>query len=239
MFADPLKGITISTTDVSSSYATVAIDFGPQPCIRSNPVLAISPTTQTGAPGQTLTYTLTLTNNDNSGCTASTFTVTPSLPGGFSQSPAFLSENVSPGSTITGTLLITSDPNTSTGSYTFAEIAMNAADQVYFLSASAIYEVKLSDTTPPVVTIISPLDASMLPKKGSVTISTTSSDESGINRINIYVDNVLLKTCLNMASCKYKWNVSKVSSGNHSIMVQAIDKALTPNTGSSSISVTK
>jgi uncharacterized repeat protein (TIGR01451 family) len=238
-FADPLKGITISTTGVSSSFATVAIDFGPQPCIRSNPIVSISPATQTGSQGQTLTYTLTLTNNDNSGCTDSPFTVTPSLPGGLSQLPTFVSENVSPGATVTRTLLITSDLNTSIGFYTFTETAMNTSDPVYSASSSGIYEVRLPDTTPPVVTILSPLNGSTLPKKGTVAISATANDTSGINRINIYIDDILIKTCLNMASCKYKWNVSRVSSGNHTITVQAIDKAPTPNTGSSSITVTK
>ncbi|HLA00073.1 MAG TPA: Ig-like domain-containing protein, partial [Thermodesulfovibrionales bacterium] len=125
------------------------------------------------------------------------------------------------------------------GSYTFTETALNTADQGYSASASAIYEVKLPDITSPTVTIISPLDGSTLPKKGTVAISAKASDESGINRINMYVDNTLLKTCLNMTACQYKWNVNKVSSGTHTIKVQAMDKAPTPNTGSASISVRK
>jgi uncharacterized repeat protein (TIGR01451 family) len=238
-FEDPLKGITISTISVSGNLATVSVDFGATPCIRSDPSLSVSPLSQKGSSGQTLTYTLTLNNNDNSGCNVSTFDITPLLPSGFSQYPSSLSETLSPDATITRTILVTLDSNISTGPYTFTETALNASDQSYSASASAIYEVNLSDTTPPEVTIISPPNGSILPKKGSVTISATASDESGINRINIYVDNVLLKTCLNMASCKYKWNVSRVSSGDHTIKIQAIDKAPTPNPGISSISVTK
>ena len=238
-FEDPIKGITISTTGVSSSFATVTIDFDPLPCIRSDPALSISPAIQAGSPGQTLTYTLTLTNNDNSGCNVSTFDITPLLPSGFSQLPSSLSETLSPDATVTRTLLITSGSNISTGPYTFTETALNTSDQDYFASASAIYEVKLSDTTCPTVTIISPLDGSTLPKKGTVAISAKASDESGINRMNMYMDNTLLKTCLNMTVCQYKWNVNKVSSGTHTIKVQAMDKAPTPNTGSASISVRK
>jgi uncharacterized repeat protein (TIGR01451 family) len=211
-FEDPVKGITISTTGVSSSFATVTIDFGTLPCIRSDPALSISPAIQAGSPGQTLIYTLTLTNNDNSSCAASAFTINPSLPAGLSQSPASLSEALSPGATVTRTLLITSGSYISAGSYTFTETAFHTADQGYSALASAIYEVMLPDITPPTVTIISPLDDSTLLKKGTVAISAKASDESGINRMNIYMDNTLLKTCLNMTSCQYKWNVNKVPS---------------------------
>jgi uncharacterized repeat protein (TIGR01451 family) len=238
-FEDYLKGITISTTDVSSNFATVAIDFGSNPCIRSNPSLSISPLMQTGSPGQTLIYILSLTNNDNIDCTSSTFTTIPSLPAGLSQSPASLSENVSPGATITKTIFVTSSLNTSTGSYIFTENVANASDSGYKASASAIYAVKLPDTTPPTVMILSPANGTTLPKKGSITISATANDESGISRINIYADKALLKTCLKMTSCQYKWNVSRVPSGTHTIKVEAMDKAPTPNTESIYISVRK
>jgi hypothetical protein len=238
-FEDPLKGVTISTTSVSNSFATVAIDLGYIPCIRSDPSLSISPLMQTGSPGQTLTYILSLKNNDNAGCTTSTFNIIPSLLEGFSQSPASLSENVSPGATITKTIFITSNPYTSAGSYTFTENAANAADSGYTASASAVYALKMPDTTPPNVIIFSPANGATLPKKGSVTISANANDESGISRINIYTDKTLLKTCLKMTSCHYKWNVTRVSPGTYTIKTGAIDKASTPNTGSSSITVTK
>lgn len=241
-FGDPLKSITITATGLSVSFATVAIVPGPVPCIRSNPTVSISPSTKTGAPGQTLTYTLTLTNNDNPGCATSTFTVNPSLPAGLSQSHASLNENLSPGATVTRTLLVTSDPNTAAGSHSsriFTEAAANTGDSNYSASASAIYEVNLPDATPPTVTIISPPNGSTLPKNGPVTISAAASDDSGINRINIYLDNNLLKTCLNMPSCRYQWNSSEVSSGTHIIGVEATDKAPTPNTGSALVRVKK
>jgi hypothetical protein len=217
-------------------------NFQKGPCIRSNPTVSISPSTKTGAPSQTLTYTLTLKNNDNPGCATSTFTVNPSLPAGLSQSPASLNENLSPGATVTRTLLVTSDPNTAAGSHSsriFTEAAANTGDSNYSASASAIYELNLPDATPPTVTIISPPTGSTLPKNGPVTISVAASDDSGINRINIYLDNDLLKTCLNMPSCKYQWNSSEVSSGTHIVRVEATDKTPTPNTGSTLVRVEK
>src|SRR4030042_1885267 len=48
-FEDPLKSITVTTTALSNSFATVSIVPGPTPCTRSNPTLSISPSTKTGA----------------------------------------------------------------------------------------------------------------------------------------------------------------------------------------------
>jgi hypothetical protein len=241
-FEDPLKSITITTTGLSSSFATVSVVPGPIPCTRSNPTLSISPSMKMGAPGQTLTYALTLTNNDTPGCTTSTFTANPSLPAGLSQSPAYMNENLSPGATVTRTLLFTSDSNTVAGSHgsrIFTETATNTGDSNYSASASAVYQVELPDIIPPAVTIISPVDGSTLPKNGPFAISVAASDNSGINRINIYFDNALLKSCLNMTSCNYQRNSSDVASGNHIIRGESTDKASTQNIGSAFVHVKK
>jgi hypothetical protein len=94
-----------------------------------------------------------------------------------------------------------------------------------------------SDTTPPTVTIISPKNGEIFPRKSSVKISATASDPSGIKKIEIFIDNFSFKICSASTSCQVSWSMSQVSSGSHSIKVAAWDQFL--NTNSVSITVVK
>jgi len=108
-------------------------------------------------------------------------------------------------------------------------------------STSATLQINVNvsnDTTPPVVTITSPADGSVLPKS-KITISASASDLSGIASIAIAIDGGVIKTCLNVASCSYSWSAGKVVSGSHIITVSAADKAPTANTAIASVTVTK
>ena len=94
--------------------------------------------------------------------------------------------------------------------------------------------------TPPTVTIASPLDGAKLASKGSVKQSAKATDASGIGRIELMVDGVLLKTCTNASSCAATWSVKGVAAGGHTLTAVATDKGMpAPNVASSSIVVVK
>jgi len=95
----------------------------------------------------------------------------------------------------------------------------------------------VSDSTPPVVRILGPA-AGSIKTKGSVSISTSASDNGGTAGITqmLYIDGVL-KTTASGSSLSYGWNVNKVSSGAHTIQVVAKDAA--GNTSSASVEVSK
>ena len=95
----------------------------------------------------------------------------------------------------------------------------------------------VSDSTPPVVRIVGPA-AGSIKTKGSVSISTSASDNGGTAGITqmLYIDGVL-KTTASGSSLSYGWNVNKVSSGAHTIQVVAKDAA--GNTSSASVDVSK
>jgi thermitase len=114
-------------------------------------------------------------------------------------------------------------------STTSAPVAVNVANT----TATA----PTTDTTAPVVNIVSP-GSGQLKRKGGVTISTSASDnlgEAGITQ-SLYIDDVL-QTKVIGGSLSYSWNVGKVSPGSHTIKVVAVDKS--NNASSASMVVSK
>jgi hypothetical protein len=95
------------------------------------------------------------------------------------------------------------------------------------------------DTTPPTVTITNPAAGSKLPSKGSVSVSTTASDASGIKSLTLSIDGQLKATCAGVVICTYNWVMNKVPTGSHTIKATAIDASAAAYAASSSITVTK
>jgi len=92
------------------------------------------------------------------------------------------------------------------------------------------------DTTPPVVRITAPTSTT-IPSKGSIKITGTASDASGISAINILLDGVNIAQCSGVTTCTKSYPVSKISSGTHIITIEARDKV--GNKGTASLTVTK
>ena len=241
-FEDAARGITITTLSINKSVfppvATIQVRFGSITCIQANPSVSLSPSRLDGYQGQTLTYSLTLTNNNTSVCSAAMFNVTPTLPTGWTQSPATLSLNAASGASVSQSLSVTSAPDAGFADNVFTETATNTADAKYASSAAATYYVLPPDTTPPTVTVAKPANGSTL-KGNSVTIAASASDLSGISRLELFVDSASIKVCLNATSCQTRYSTSSLAKGSHTITATATDKAPTPNSASASITVTK
>ncbi|HKZ35256.1 MAG TPA: Ig-like domain-containing protein [Patescibacteria group bacterium] len=146
-FSDPAAAIAITTTAIAASGATVNITLPKTPvCTRAKPGISISPTSQYGQSGASLSYSLTVTNYDSLDCGSSAFAVTATLPNNWSQNPASLNLSLAPGQTATQTIAITSPANAADGFYTFTETASNTAAAAYFAQVQAGYNI---DNPPP------------------------------------------------------------------------------------------
>ncbi|MBI4430393.1 MAG: right-handed parallel beta-helix repeat-containing protein, partial [Candidatus Omnitrophica bacterium] len=89
-----------------------------------------------------------------------------------------------------------------------------------------------ADTTPPSVTVTSPLTGDV---SGTVAITVDAQDSgSGINYVEFYIDNALAAT-VNTLPYAYIWNTTLLSDGSHTLMAKAIDNATPPNVGISSL----
>ena len=237
-FYDSVSGVSITTMSAAPPTATVSVSYGPVSCVHTSPTIVISPTSQWGSPGNSLTYTTTLTNNDETVCSSSVYSITPTLPAGWSQTPTTLSANLAPKTSVNMNIAIVSDINAQPAYYQFSETAVN--DQITPLSSSAAanYNIMPADTTPPGVSIIKPLNGSTI-TKGTLKISATASDISGISVINILSDNAAIKTCYGTTTCNANLGVSQISPGFHTIIATAADNSLQQNIGSAFIVVKK
>ncbi len=233
-FEDLINGITITQLSHSATSATVQISYGPAVCVKGKPSAAVSPISQTGTAGQSLSYVLTVTNNDSLSCTNTTFSTSASnLPAGFTFSGG--SASIAPGATANINLSVTSPVGFADSSNVFSAVVSDASDASHGNFTSASYIV-FTDLLAPTVSITSPVDGSVLGKSASVTIGVTSSDNVAVKKVEIYIDGQIKVTDI-LLPYSYKWNTKNVAKGQHSIMAKAYDAA--GNSSSASIIVTK
>lgn len=146
-FYDPAAGVTIAPLSVGSSGATVQVTFDPVPCVQANPTVAVSPGKSAWVmPGTAVPYTVSVTNNDSSGCTASTFNLQSAVPSGWTGVYAAPNLSVAPGANGSTTLQVASPTSASDGAYTFTAAAKKSANTAYSGSSSAIYDTASSLT---------------------------------------------------------------------------------------------
>jgi aqualysin 1 len=126
------------------------------------------------------------------------------------------------------------------GIHTIRATARDAAGNISLSPAATITVAgSTGDTTPPSVTLSSPANGAVLPKKGNIKISATASDSSGISTIVLAIDGITVKTCTNTTSCSANYSVSSLLTGSHTVTATARDKAPVPNVTTKSSLVTK
>ncbi|MEO0278639.1 MAG: NEW3 domain-containing protein [candidate division WOR-3 bacterium] len=110
--------------------------------LRFSPTVTISPSFQTGKPGERLSYTITVKNNDNSACGSSTFILSvETCPSGFTCRITTTMLSISAGGTSSTTINVTSPSSATAGTYTFTVKATNNPYTSYYGQASATYSI--------------------------------------------------------------------------------------------------
>ncbi len=110
-------------------------------CVNTNPTVTLSPATQSGSPGATLTYALTVLNNDPATCPASNFTLSTTLPSSIAGKLDVSTLSIAPGATASTNLQLTSSTTAPVADYNFSVKATNGN---YNGSVSGTYTVKNS-----------------------------------------------------------------------------------------------
>lgn len=231
-WSDGVNGITVSHQGLAGSTSTVGVTMTGEVCARSAPTVAVSPGSQSGPPGTSRGYAVSVKNNNTTACGPSSFALAQVLPAGFSGSvPASLS--VAAGATANATWTVTPSTGTAAGSYALDVSAGDGSGTA--TKAHATYSVMV-DTTPPSVAITAPSNGSTV--SGSrATISATASDPtSGIARVEFYVDGRLLSTDTS-APYGATWSLRKAGKGTHVLRVRAVDGAGMTADASSSVTV--
>lgn len=138
-YSDPDAGLSFTVLSVDATGATVSVTFTPGgtgTCTRSNPNVTLSPSNQTVAIGGSANYTVTVTNTDNSACTASTFNLTSAMPAGLSGTFNSSALNLSPGASASTSLQVASSASLSAGVYNFTVTGTNSSAPTYFKTTS-------------------------------------------------------------------------------------------------------
>ncbi|CAN5366490.1 NEW3 domain-containing protein [soil metagenome] len=138
-YTDSGAGFTITPVSADNSGATVNINFGSQPsCIMVNPTISASPTaTQWIGAGSAVSYNVTVTNNNNSSCSANTFNLQNSVPSGWSATATSPSLYIAPGASASTTVQVVSPNSAANGFYTVGLGAMNSGNISYANSVAA------------------------------------------------------------------------------------------------------
>lgn len=232
-FTDATNGITIAPTSVSGEGATIAVTTSAPQCTTSEPSIATSPVSQSGAPGATMQYAVTVTNRNSASCASSAFAMTQTLPPGFAGGFSPSSVTLAPGASASLAWSVTSSASSADGSYTIRATATDSGAGGKSAGADAAYVV-YADTTPPSVSVRSPSNGAVL-KRGNITVSASASDASGIARVEFWVGATRIASD-SSSPYSVNWNARRYALGNHTITARAFDTA--GNSADASVTIT-
>lgn len=232
-WSDGTNGITVTHQGLAGNTSTVAVAMTGATCTRAAPTVAVSPASQSGSPGVTRSYSLSIKNNDSSACGSSALSLAQALPGGFAGSlPASIT--VSPGATASATWSVT--PSTTVGAGSYGVDVSAAGNGTSASTAHGSYSVVV-DTTAPTVAISYPLNGSTISGRSATITATATDATSGVAKVEFYVDGALLGTDTS-APYSTSWQLRKVSKGvPHTVTVRAYDGAGNKAETSSSVVV--
>ncbi|MBI4948019.1 hypothetical protein HY844_00450 [Candidatus Berkelbacteria bacterium] len=228
---DPKTNIRITTLALDNNSATVKVEFLGPTCQKANPKIAAEPYEQWGNAGDTLTYSVTVTNEDNSLCSSSSFAIKSNKDyegSGFTLSPTTF--DLAPGQSQTKNITVTSSSELAAGYYAIQLKAYNISNTSYDSTNPAYinYKISSTDIIAPVVNITNPIDGSTV--SGRVNIIANATDDSGvIASMQLYIDGALIKTYTGVSSFVYAWSSGgkgkNVSYGTKQIRVVATDNS--------------
>ena len=232
-FSDATNGITITNQGLSNGTATVGVTLGGGSCLTTSPLVSVSPTSQSSAPGTNVVYNVSVTNANTTACGTGTFNLAQTLPSGFNGSFAASSLSIAAGASVSTTWTAGSPAGTPNGTYTLTASATGSGTGNS--AASHASDIVYADNTVPTVSITNPAGNAVV-SGNAVIISATALDDIGVQAVQFYVDGVLLSTDTS-GPYTVRWNLRKAASGSHTIKVRAVDAA--GNAGEQSITVTK
>jgi len=141
-FVDSTNGITVSMVSHGPAGATARVEFSPtSTCVPGAPTLTLSPATQSGTPGASLSYGVSVTNRDSLSCGASTFGLARAVPTGWSGLVSPASVTLYPAATAYATLTVTSPAGALGATYNASVTTGDAASAAHGVSASVSYAV--------------------------------------------------------------------------------------------------
>ncbi len=238
-FTDTYKNISITTLSANATEAQVRVIVNPSaPCTRMDPSISVTPLSQWAYQGDTKNYTVTMTNNDTSGCAPATLSSGYSTPNGLSQTPGSINKSLSPGASASFTVALTAAQNLSEGFYSFTESVINLA--VYKTSSTtANLNIQPASTSPSPTPAFTPVPTSTLAPSLAPTSTPTNSVSFGNIVTNTSANTVVINWTTNIpttsrivyGTSKTNLNLSTSEDTNlvasHSVTLTGLSKSTT------------
>jgi len=124
-WTDPYSNVSITVQSATSSGLTLSIAYGTVPCTHANPTVSMSPANPSVLAGSTVSYTISVTNNDASGCSAGTFNLSSTQPSGWLGAFSSAALTLNPSQTASATLTETVSASALAGTYAVGSSAIN------------------------------------------------------------------------------------------------------------------
>src|SRR5439155_20194763 len=82
-WVDPYTNVSIASQNATSNGLTVSVNYGAGTCTPGNPTVAVSPANPTVVAGNSVNYSVTITNTDSAACPSTAFSLGTSQPSGW------------------------------------------------------------------------------------------------------------------------------------------------------------
>jgi hypothetical protein len=199
-------------------------------CIPSAPIISISPVTQSGQSGSTLSYSVSVLNKDSADCAATTFLLNRSLPAGWTGTVSPSTLTLMPGAGASATLSVTSPTTAVAGSYNISVNVSDSSTAAHTAAAGGTYSVA-GDTAAP----SAPTGLTAKLVRGKVMLSWgASTDNIGIAGYKVWRNNGVIAQTTNTLYTDY----SVTAGQNYTYFVTAFDAAGNSSAGSNTATVT-
>jgi M6 family metalloprotease-like protein len=222
-FTDPYTNVSLEVTNANASGLSVNVSYGPVPCVLAQPTVTLSPPNPSVYSGSAVNYTVTVTNNDSTGCSSSTLTFSSTNLDGWTTS--FSAPTVTLAPTQSGSVTMTKNVPTGFTPGTWL-VNATAADSNHTATGNANATV----TTPPQPIYVSQLTAApaTVPVRGTVTIRAVITKGGGVPAAGATVTFTLTRpggkttnTAITNASGIAEWKYKPTKKGSYSVTAAA------------------
>jgi len=176
---DAYSDLSLSVVSATPTGLTLNVKYsGSAACTSSAPSLAVSPLNPTIYPGQTASYSVSIKNNDSTGCSPSTISLSSAEPSGWSTALSTSSMNLSPGQSASVVLSKAAPSGTPPGTYAVDMMAATATTSTTDTANATV-------VTPPSVSVTLAVSGTSFARPGTVpitaTVTNSGSPASGAN----------------------------------------------------------
>jgi hypothetical protein len=231
-YSDTPNGITLTNQGVAGNVATVGVVIGGASCTRNAPGVTVSPASQSGAPGTTRSYTVSVVNNNTAACGSSAFALTQALPAAFAGSLSASSLSLGAGASASATWSVTPGATAADGS---ATLDLSAAESGGTSTTAHAAYIVMRDAGAPVIASVSPASGSVLSGR-TATLSASVSDDVGVTKVEFWGNGKLLASDTS-APYSTSWNLRKQPKGTATIVVRAFDAAGNVSQATSTVTI--